>query len=151
MVRKFPVAPLVFASADKDGVEEQVNDGQAKVSDPVVQGGVKKERRKHRFHPGTVALRNIIKYQKNTGRLSARQTFKRNLVAIVRAKNPMLRVSAQAIDILHELSENLFTGMVRQANRIAVDNRRVTVMQRDMKFVIDTMFKFPTLEEQGAL
>lgn len=149
MVRKFPVAPLVFAGNEEELKEAGVATTTLSAS---VEGGVKpKARRKHRFHPGTVALRNIIKYQKTTGRLSARQTFKRSLVEIVRARNPSLRVSAQAIDILHELSENLLTGMARQANRIAVDNRRVTIMPRDMRFVIDTMFKFPSLEEQGAL
>lgn len=156
MVRKFPKDPLNFAEGEKEtGETPDSNETPTDTSEPAFQGTLTKvkSRRKHRFHPGTVSLRNIAKYQKSTGRLSARQTFKRNLLDVLANMDPSTgrTLSADAVDILHEITENLFVGIVRQANRIAVDNRRVTVMPRDFRFVVDTMFKMPTLEQQCTL
>ncbi|KAE8211869.1 hypothetical protein CF327_g4426 [Tilletia walkeri] len=65
-------------------------------------GGVK---RPHRYKPGTVALREIRRYQKSTELLIARFPFQRLCKEIVHSFRNDLRVQSSALSALQEATE----------------------------------------------
>ena len=94
--------------------------------------GMKKK--PHRFRPGTVALREIRKYQKSAERLIRRAPFVRvcrEILARVSGR-PDLRYSREAVDALQEATEAYLVGLFEDAQLCAIHAKRVTVMPRDM-------------------
>ena len=71
-------------------------------------GGVKKP---HRFKPGTVALREIRKYQKSTEHLIRRTAFERLTREIAQDYKSDLRFSRIAVEALHEAAEHYVVGL----------------------------------------
>lgn len=95
-------------------------------------GGVK---RVHRFRPGTVALREIRKYQKDTKLLIRKLPFQR-LVREIAQKLGLLenvRFQSHSIMALQEASEAYLTGLFEDSNLCAIHAKRVTVMPKDIK------------------
>lgn len=95
-------------------------------------GGIKKEKRQHRFRPGTVALREIKRYQKATTFMLSKAPFQRFIRAICEGIDGQLRFQAQALIALQEAAESYLTGLFEDANLCAIHARRVTVQPRDM-------------------
>lgn len=71
-------------------------------------GGVKKP---HRYRPGTVALREIRKYQKSTDLLIRRTCFQRLVREIAQDYKSDLRFQTTAISALHEAAEHYVVGL----------------------------------------
>jgi histone H3 len=94
------------------------------------EGGMKK---KFRFRPGTVALREIKKYQKATELLLAKAPFQRFVRAICDGIDGQLRFQANALLALQEAAESYLTGLFEDANLCASHANRVTVMKKDME------------------
>jgi len=94
------------------------------------EGGMKK---KFRFRPGTVALREIKKYQKATDLLLAKAPFQRFVRAICDGIDGQLRFQAQALLALQEAAESYLTGLFEDANLCAIHASRVTVMKKDVE------------------
>lgn len=96
-------------------------------------GGVKKA---HRFRPGTVALREIRKYQKSTDLLIPRRPFQRLVQEIVQdmssSGNP-LRLQSHALEALREASEAYLTSLFEDTNLCAIHAKRVTIMPKDIQ------------------
>ena len=92
-------------------------------------GGVKKP---HRYRPGTVALREIRRYQKGTELLIRELPFQRLLKEIVRSFNLELRLQSTAILCLQEAAEAYLVGLFEDTNLCAIHAKRVTVMPKDM-------------------
>jgi histone H3 len=94
-------------------------------------GGVKKP---HRYRPGTVALREICRFQKTTELLIRKAPFQRLVREIAQkiSKNKDLRFQSLAVLALHEASEAYMVGMFEDTNLCAVHAKRVTIMPRDM-------------------
>ena len=93
-------------------------------------GGVKKP---HRFRPGTVALREIRKYQKSTELLIRKLPFQRLVREIAHEYKSDLRFQSSAILALHEASESYLVGLFEDTNLCAIHARRVTIMPKDMQ------------------
>jgi len=95
------------------------------------QGGVKKP---HRYRPGTVALREIRRFQKTTDLLIRKARFQRLVHEIAQkiSKNKYLRFQSLAVLALHEASEAYLVGMFEDTNLCALHAKRVTIMPRDM-------------------
>ncbi|GLJ55279.1 hypothetical protein SUGI_1186250 [Cryptomeria japonica] len=70
-------------------------------------GGVKKP---HRFRPGTVALREIRKYQKSTELLIRKMPFQRLVREIAQDFKTDLRFQSSAVAALQEASEAYLVG-----------------------------------------
>ncbi len=96
-------------------------------------GGVKKA---HRFRPGTVALREIRKYQKNTQLLIRKLPFQRLVREIAQDFDENLRFQASAIAALQEASEAYLVGLFEDTNLCAIHARRVTIMPKDMHLAL---------------
>ncbi|GKB97127.1 histone H3.2-like protein [Tanacetum coccineum] len=78
-------------------------------------GGVKKP---HRFRPGTVALREIRKYQKSTELLIRKLSFQRLVREIAQDFKTDLRFQGSAVSALQEASEAYLVGVFEDTNKI---------------------------------
>ena len=96
-------------------------------------GGVKKPHKKRRFHPGTVALREIRKYQKGVELLIRRLPFQRLVREIAQDYKPDLNFQASALGALQEAAEAYLVGLFEDTNLCAIHAKRVTVMPKDMQ------------------
>lgn len=92
-------------------------------------GGVKKP---HRYRPGTVALREIRRYQKSTDLLIRKLPFQRLVREISQGYRPDLRFQSAALLALQEASESYLTGLFEDTNLIAIHAKRVTIMPKDL-------------------
>ena len=92
-----------------------------------------KERKKPRFKPGTVALREIRKYQKSTDLLLLRAPFQRIVREITGTYDPDLRFASQALIALQEATEAYLVGIFEDTNLCAIHAKRVTVQKKDME------------------
>jgi histone H3 len=93
------------------------------------EGGMKK---KMRWRPGTVALREIKRYQKVTDLLLAKAPFQRFVRSICDGIDSQLRFQSQALLALQEAAESYLTGLFEDANLCAIHATRVTVMKKDI-------------------
>ncbi|KAH9931808.1 histone H3 [Fomitopsis serialis] len=84
-------------------------------------GGVKKP---HRFRPGTVALREIRRYQKSTELLIRKLPFQR----LVRE---MLRTSRYT-DLRFQSSAAYLVSLFEDTNLAAIHAKRVTIQPKDL-------------------
>jgi histone H3 len=94
------------------------------------EGGIKKP---HRFRPGTVALREIRKYQKSSELLIRKLPFQRLVREIASDFKTDLRFQSSAIAALQEASEAYLVGLFEDTNLCAVHAKRVTIMSQDIK------------------
>ena len=101
----------------------------ARKSAPAI-GGVKKP---HRYRPGTVALREIRKYQKSTELLLRKLPFQRLVREIALEYKTDLRFQASAVLALQEASEAYLVGLFEDTNLCAIHAKRVTIMPKDMQ------------------
>ena len=106
---------------------KQVGNKAARKSAPSM-GGVKKP---HRYRPGTVALREIRRYQKSTELLIRKLPFQR-LVREV-AQQSDLRFQSSAVLALQEASESYLVGLFEDTNLCAIHAKRVTIMPKDIQ------------------
>ena len=93
-------------------------------------GGVKKP---HRYRPGTVALREIRKYQKSTELLIRKLPFQRLVREIAGAFKSDLRFQSSAVLALQEASESYLVSLFEDTNLCAIHAKRVTIMPKDMQ------------------
>lgn len=92
--------------------------------------GIKKP---HRYRPGTVALREIRKFQKSTDLLIRKLPFQRLVREIAGEFKCDLRFHLQAILALQEAAEAYLVGLFEDTNLCAIHARRVTIMPKDMQ------------------
>ena len=76
--------------------------------------------KRRRFRPGTVALREIQRYQKSTDLLIRRAPFQRVVQEIVRSFRNDLRIQAAAIKGLQEATEAYLVGLFEDSNLCAI-------------------------------
>ena len=101
----------------------------ARKSAPAI-GGVKKP---HRYRPGTVALREIRRYQKSTELLIRKLPFQRLVREIAQDFKSDLRFQSSAVLALQEASEAYLVGLFEDTNLCAIHAKRVTIMPRDIQ------------------
>lgn len=87
----------------------------------------------HRFRPGTVALREIRRYQKGTELLIRKLPFQRLVREIMQRFKTDLRVQSTALCALQEASEAYLVGLFEDTNLCAIHAKRVTIMPKDIK------------------
>ena len=92
-------------------------------------GGVKKT---HRFRPGTVALREIRRYQKSTELLMRKLPFQRLVREIAGDIKTDLRFQATANIALQEATEAYMVSLFEDTNLAAIHAKRVTIMTKDI-------------------
>jgi len=90
-------------------------------------GGVKKP---HRYRPGTVALREIRRYQKSTELLIRKLPFQRLVREIAQDFKTDLRFQGSAVLALQEATEAYLVGLFEDTNLAAIHAKRVTIQVR---------------------
>ncbi|CAE6444366.1 unnamed protein product [Rhizoctonia solani] len=98
-------------------------------SAPTTTGGVKKP---HRFRPGTVALREIRRYQKSTELLIRKLPFQRLVREIAQDFKTDLRFQSSAVMALQEASEAYLVSLFEDTNLAAIHAKRVTIQPKDL-------------------
>ena len=93
-------------------------------------GGTKKP---FRYRPGTVALREIRRYQKNTDLLIRKMPFLMLVKEIARDFHPDLRLQSSAVLALQEAAEAYLVGLFEDTNLCAIHAKRVTIMPKDLQ------------------
>ena len=94
-------------------------------------GGSAENPPKRRYRPGTVALREIRKYQKSTDLLILKAPFQRVVREIVQdlyGTSHQYRFQRSALEALQEASEAYLVGLLEDSNLCAIHARRVTIM-----------------------
>lgn len=93
-------------------------------------GGVKKP---FRYRPGTVALRQIRKYQKSTELLLRKAPFGRLVREVAQDFKGDARFQSIAVLALQESSEAYLVGLFEDTNLCAIHAKRVTIMPKDIE------------------
>ena len=102
----------------------------AKASRKAKTEGVKKARR---YRPGTVAIREIRRYQKSTDLLLRKAPFQRLVREVAQDFMNDLRFQSSAVMALQEASEAYLVGLFEDTNLCAIHALRVTIMPKDMQ------------------
>ncbi|KXX75208.1 histone H3-like centromeric protein hH3v [Madurella mycetomatis] len=98
--------------------------------DPIPQG------KKRRYRPGTLALKEIRRYQANADLLMSKLPFARLVREIAldcRPSGEELRWQSQAILALQESAEAFLVHLFEDTNLCAIHAKRVTIMQKDIQ------------------
>ena len=94
--------------------------------------------KKRRFRPGTVALREIRFYQRNTQLLIPKLPFSRLVRAIIQDQNVtgsnamQYRIQAGAVQALQEATEAYAVGLMEDTNLLCIHAGRTTINRKDM-------------------
>lgn len=100
-------------------------------------------RRRRRYKPGTVALREVRRYQRGTDLLIRRLPYQRFVrsVADTHASGTNnaegLRFQGAAIDLLQEASENYLISCLIDAKKLSAHANRIGVNKRDIAMVLE--------------
>ena len=96
-------------------------------------GGVVPVKKKHRWKSGTVALRQIRKFQKSTELLLRKAPFMRLVREIAQDFKSELRFSPGAFLALQEATEARMVCVFEDANLCAIHGKRVTIYPKDIQ------------------
>ncbi|KAG7174466.1 histone H3-5-like [Homarus americanus] len=92
-------------------------------------------KRKLRFRPGTVALREIRHFQRGTNLLIPKLPFSRLVREILVGFRKDFRVQSLALMALQEAAECYIVGLLEMANLCSIHAKRVTIYPQDLKLV----------------
>ena len=98
------------------------------------------KKKPHRYRPGTVALREIRRYQKTTELLLRKLPFQRLVREIAQDYKTDLRFQSVAIQALQEAAEYYLVGLFEDSNLAAIHAKRVTIMPKDIQLGIIILF-----------
>lgn len=87
----------------------------------------------YRYRPGTVALKEIRKYQKGTELLIKKLPFQRLVREIAQDYKSDLRFQSSAVAALQEASEAYLVSLFEDTNLCAIHAKRVTIMSKDLQ------------------
>ncbi|XP_069348711.1 histone H3.X [Eulemur rufifrons] len=128
MARTKQTAPTAATAEGKAPRKQLAAKASGKRAPPL--GGMKKP---HRYRPGTVALREIRKFQKSTELLIRKLPFQRLVREIAQAIRADLRFQSAAVGALQEASEAYLVGLFEDTNLCSLHAKRVTIMPKDMQ------------------
>ena len=87
----------------------------------------------HRWRPGTVAIREIRRYQKSVKMLIPLLPFQRLVREIAMEYRDDLRFQSAAVEALQEAAEAYLVGIFEDTNLCALHGKRVTIFPRDLQ------------------
>jgi histone H3 len=117
-------------------------------------------KRPHRFRPGTVALREIRRYQKSTILLHQKQPIREVIKVLAEPlkdeKVTKVRFSAGVTTIMQALAEQAIITLLEKAQSLAIFSKRISVQRKDLHMVarltdslasFDTELKVPCIDK----
>ena len=87
----------------------------------------------HRYRPGTVALREIHRYQKSMELLIRRLPFQRLVREIAQDYKPRLNFASGAILAMQEAVEAYLVGLFEDTNLCAIHAKCITIMPKGIQ------------------
>lgn len=90
-------------------------------------------RKQHRYKPGTVALREIRKYQKTTELLIPKASMQRLVKEIAQDYTNDIRFTREALNAIHEASEAYLINLFEDSVLCMAHAKRKTVYRKDMQ------------------
>ena len=90
-------------------------------------------RKPHRYRPGTVALREIRRYQKSSELLMRKLPFQRLVREIAQDFKEGVRFQSTAILALQEAAEAYLVSLFEDTNLVAIHAKRVTIQPKDLQ------------------
>jgi histone H3/H4 len=90
-------------------------------------------RKAHRFRPGTVALREIRRYQKTTEPLTQFAPFERFVRTIANNYSINIQFAQKSLEYLHEIVENRIVKLFKNSQVLALHAGRTSVNVKDIK------------------
>ena len=94
-------------------------------------------KKKYRFKPGTVALREIRRYQKSTELLIPKAPFTRLVKEVMESfGDSVTRIQGRALNALQDASESILTSVFEDSVRCMAHAKRVTVQPKDMSLAL---------------
>lgn len=97
---------------------------------------VKKEMKKvRRYRPGSLALREIRQYQKSHELLLRKAPFIRLVKEISQDMRCQFRWERSAIEAIQHAAEGYLVTLFEDTNLATINNKRVTIMLKDLKLV----------------
>jgi len=138
-----PGAPIVSSPIGSNSPQKPARlteKGKVVKRNPIPVPEPPKPKKKRRYHPGTVALKEIRKYQKSTDLLIRKLPFARLVREIA---NDLLgdnmeegtigfRWTSSALMALQEASEAFLVNLFEDANLCAIHAKRVTIQNKDL-------------------
>jgi len=97
------------------------------------QKDIPKKKKSRRYRPGTVALREIRKYQKSTELLIRKLPFQRLVREIAQYFATDLRFQSSAVLALQDAAEAYLVQLFEDTNLAAIHAKRVTIMPKDLQ------------------
>ena len=91
------------------------------------------QRQKLRYRPGTVALRQIRRYQKTTDLLIRKLPFSRLVREILQKFGMNYRMTPSTVNALQEAAEAYLVGLFEDSNLCAIHAKRITIMPKDIQ------------------
>ncbi|KAJ5663672.1 hypothetical protein N7507_004403 [Penicillium longicatenatum] len=126
------------SAARKSTAGKKVTKVKAKRTSNVQPGDPTPTGRRHRYKPGTVALKEIRRYQRSYDLLIAKLPFARLVREVALDLLPAevgatLRWQSMAIQALQEAAEAFLVHLFEDTNLCALHAKRVTIMQKDIQ------------------
>ena len=128
MARTKQTARKCTGATFQSGKRLNTNDQAPTTSEPMSSAKVAPRR----YRPGTVALREIRKYQKSTDLLIRKRPFHMLVREIAQGIREDLRFQSLAVLALQEAAEMILVHLFEDTNRCAIHAKRVTILPRDM-------------------
>ena len=91
--------------------------------------GVKKP---YRHKAGTVAKREVKRYQKSTNLLIPKASFARLVREVTESIKKGMRFTASALESVQTASEEYIVKLLNDANLCASHGKRITIMEKDI-------------------
>ena len=112
-------------------------------------GGVRKP---HRFKPGTVALREIRRFQRGTENLIKKLPFQRLVREIACSIKSDARCQASTVQALQHAAEMYLIELMRKTNLSTIHGKRKTVMPKDIQLTMEILEdeNFPFKKEEDT-
>ena len=127
--KKVPSKTMGASKKKGVSIKSKMSKSGAKSSQNAMSEGDKKNRR---YRPGTVALREIKRYQKSTNMLIPKAPFMRLVRDICGGIDNELRFQEQTMVALQEASEAYLVGLLEDSSLCAIHAKRQTLQKGDM-------------------
>ncbi len=124
-------------SAPKPSKRKQAVPRRSKKAPQATKTLVNGEKKKHRFRPGTVALREIRNMQRSTDLLIPRQPMRRLIRELAGEQRSNIRMTKDAVESLHVAAEAFITDLFSSGMYMAVFAGRKSLELKDLRMAVE--------------
>ena len=101
----------------------------------ITEGKTTSPKKPRRYKPGTVALREICRYQQTSELFVRKAPFSCLVRQIAVSFKQDTRITRSAVGALQEATEAYTTTLLEDSNLVTIHSKRVTVMPKDISLI----------------